>query len=439
MAKEIKGFITRDDFIAVSSSEVSPLYELSDHALTYSKVKFKHYSSVDPLYALHVFKLVQGSSLEQSEVNDIINLVVSFSNYLTNTTVVNKQQQLILFTANWNANNPTKTLHEISYSGTVNHNNIKAPDYINFKLGEVVCSIWLSDVIFRAFYPDYDINIVLPFNNFSSIVNSNTSFLSALSDFSLIEFNKRIEADKAVSPTTYTKILNIPYLVPNTTVERDCYFAFNIYGLQGNYDHILKLALYDYLQNTVGMNGPDVERLFPSILNINEFFIVPRWDKIAIPAQVGQVGITSQISPTYQEVFDVDRFVKVTADNTFLRNNTYNVPMGYNNLLLHVVNGYYSEEEVKDFRAYYSDLITVNSIDPDFARMKTRTQKFITLVRNMLDVSNSSTSTEMFNKILQNKEYQFTIINRAGVTYIAYTYADHQLYLVPKYEMLARL
>lgn len=439
MIKELKGFITRDDFIKASNSETSPLYELTDQGLTYSKTKLNYYSTDNSLYALHVFKMVQGTSLLQNEVNDIIKLVVEFSNFLTGTTVVNKQQQIILFSANWNSANINNQITDLNYSGLINHNNIKAPEFISFKLGELLCSIWLSDVVFKAFYPHYDINIILPFTDFGAVVNNNTSMIAELNNFNLIDFNKRIELDKGNSPATYSKIMNIPYKIPNTTITKDCYFAFNIYGGQGNYDHILKLALYDYLTTTLSIPGQTVEELFPTILNINEFFLIPRWDKVAIPAQVGQIGITSQVSPTYTETYDTPNFVKVTTNETFLRNNTYNVPFGYNNLLLHVVNGFYTEEDVQDFRTYYNDLITVNSTDPDFARMRTRTQRFITLVKNMLDVSNSASSSEMFNKILQNSDYQFTIINRSGITYIAHTHEAHQIYLVPKYEMLAQL
>jgi len=179
-----------------------------------------------------------------------------------------------------------------------------------------------------------------------------------------------------------------------------------------------------------------IEQLFPSILNINEFFITPRWDKIAIPSQVGQASINSQISLTYQEVFNIDKFIKIFTDTNYLMYNTYSVPFDYNNILLCITNGYYTEANVKDFKLYYSDLITVTSTHPDFARMSTVTQKFITLLENMLDIADCENSSELFNKILQNSNYKFTIISRGGVEYLSIFYDKHQYYVIPKYQYI---
>lgn len=436
MSKEIKGFITRDDFITASNTDVSPIYELSDIAATYSKNKLQYYSADNSLYSLHVFKSINDQILTQSEVEDIISVIIEFSNFLTSTVISNKQQSIIVFTNNYNISNTTRPITELSYNAIVNHNGIKFVDYITFRISGIKCSIWLSDSVFRAFYPEYDINVILPFSNFTSIVNNTSSFISAVDSFNLIEFNKRVEENKGNNPTTYTKIMNIPYRIPNTSVIKNCYFAFNIYGLQGNYDHILKLELFSYLTTTLNLDSEYIQNIFPTILNINEFFIIPRWDKIAIPSQVGEIGITSQISLTYNEVFDLDKFIKIFDNTTFIRNNTYNVPFSYNNILLNVTNGYYTEDSVKDFRLYYSDLITAGSIDPDFSRMKTRTQRFISMMKQMLEVSNSNNSTEMFNKIIQNNDYQFTIITRGGVSYVSYLFEDHQYYVIPRYEQI---
>lgn len=439
MSKEIKAFITSDIFIDNTANTISPLYEISDIALTYSKNKQQYFSTVNPLYSLYLFKAIGLSSLTQDEVNDIINVVIEFSSFLSTTQLTNKQQIIISFTNTYNSANPTRAINNLNYNNIVNINLIRSVDYLSFVVRSINCDIWLSDSIFRTFYPHYDINIVLPFENFQSIVNNPSSFITALDNFDLLIFNKRIEDNKGVNPTTYTKILNIPYRVPNTSIYKNCYFAFNIYGLQGNYDYILRLELYQYLTTTLSIPSSEVERLFPSILNINEFFITPRWDKIAIPSQVGQASIASQISSAFNERFDINKFIKIYNDTTYLRNNTYSVPFDYNNILLHVTNGFYSEENIKDFKQYYSDFITVTSTHPDFARMAPRTQRLISLLENMLYISNSNNSTELFNKMISNTNYRFTIISRGGVSYLSFFLDRHQIYVIPKYQFLALL
>lgn len=436
MAQEIKGFVTRDDFINSSNAVVSPIYELSDIGSTYAKSKQQYYSSIDSLYNMTVFKMKEITALRQDQVDDIIEVIKKFSAFLTSSLVSNKQQAIILFLNNYNSAYPTKQVTEFNYNTIVNHNNIKTVDYLTFVLGGISCNFWLSDEVFKAFYPEYDINVVLPFANFTAIINNTSDFIGALDKFDLIEFNRRVELDKNNTPSTYTKIVNIPYRVPNTTVDKNCFFAFNIYGMQGNYDYILKLELYNHLTNVLGLNPTFVESIFPTILNINEFFITPRWERMAIPSQIGQNGINSQIALAFSEEFDLNKFIKIYPNASYLRENTYAVPFDYNNLLLQVTNGFYTEASIKDFRAYYSDFITITSTHPDFARMKQRTQKFIILLENLLDIANTSNSTEMFNKILQNTNYHFTIISRAGVNYISFFFEEHQYYVLPRYEFL---
>lgn len=439
MSKEIKAFVTNDLFIDNTANVVSPLYEISDIALTYSKTKQQYTSSVNPLYSLYLFKSIELTGLTQDEVNDIIRVIDSLSAFLSTTQLTSKQQIVISFTNEYNLANPTAPVSNLTYNNTIDANLTRSVDYLSFTIKTINCEIWLTDSIFRTFYPHYDINIILPFANFPSIINNTSNFITALDDFNLLQFNERIEDNKNINPTTYSKILNIPYRVPNTSVYKNCYFAFNIYGLQGNYDYILKLELYQYLTETLLIPGSVAEELFPSILNINEFFITPRWDKIAIPSQVGQSSIASQITSAFSEEFDTNKFVQVYNNTTYLRNNTYAVPFDYNNILLHITNGFYSESTVKDFKQYYHDFITVTSSHPDFARMAPRTQHLVSLLESMIDVSNCNNSTELFNNLIGNTSYRFTIINRSGVNYLSFFLEKHQIYILPKYEFLRLL
>lgn len=439
MAKIIKAFVTRDDFINNTANVVSSIYELSDKALTYSKNKQQFYSTIDSKYSLYLFNIENGTSLLQNEVNDIIKVISSFTTFLTNTTITVKQNIIISFTNEFNTQNPTSQITNLNYSQDISYNGVRAPDYLSFTIDNIDCSIWLSNEHFELFYPNYEISIVFPFHNFTTIFNNASSMITALNTFNLVEFNTRVELDKEDKPTTYTAILNIPYKVPNTSINRDCYFAFNIYGGQGNYDFILRLELYNYLTNTLGFNGNLIEQLFPTILNINEFFITPRWERIAIPSQIGQVGINSQLSLTYNEEFDLNKFIKIYTNTNYLKNNTYSVPFDYNNILLYITNGYYTEAQYKDFKNYYSDFITVTSIHPDFSRMSTRTQRFISLLETLLNVSDCNSSSELFNNILQITDYSLNIIDRGGVSYLTTFFDKHQYYIIPKYEQLSLL
>lgn len=433
MARQIKGFVTCDSFVDNQTNVVSPLYEISDIALTYSRVKQQYYSTEDSQFSLYVFNHTEAGDLSQNESNHILRIVREFMEFNSNQTHLPKQQMLITFMANYNLMNPANEVVDLTVGGLIETERMTGVDYLHFSVGSIECNIWVNDLSFRGFYPDYEIDIINPVEEFVSVVQNGSLMLAALAKFNLVEFNTRIEKAKKTNPTTHMKIINVPYHLPNSTVKRDCYFAFNQYGNQGNYDYVLKLRLYEYLLS-LGMTSEYIEMIFPTILQINEFFITPRWGKFAIESHVGQNGILSQVSKAYTEDFTLDNFVKVYTDLVYLKKNTYHVPYDYNNILLAISNGFYTDPEVRDFMDVYDDIISVTSTHPEFARMRRKTQHFLTLLENMLHISDTTTSSKMFTRMVENPNYTFHMVSRQGVWYLTFFFEGHQYYMLPRYQ-----
>lgn len=438
MTRQIKAFVTCDHYINNNPGVVEPLYELSTIGLTYSKEKQQYYSDEQPEYSLYVFKQIEQTGMTQSEVNTVLNVVKRFTDFASANTQMDKNGLIMNYLQQFNLMYPATQVSDLRVTTLLTSGNLVGPDFMSFVVRGITCSIWLNDLSFRGFYTDYEIDIVFPFDDFDLKIQNGAAVIEALNAFTLVEFNNRIEQAKGSFPTTHSKILNIPYRLPNSTVTRDCHFAFNQYGGQGNYDYILKLELYQYLLE-LGLTSEYIESIFPTILKINEFFITPRWDRMAIPSHVGEYGVRSQITSAFAEVFDLTKFVKVYTDVDYLRNNSYNVPYDYNNLMLTISNGYYTEDAVKDFKARYSDMITVPTTHPDFARMSPRTMQFMALLESMLVIADSNNTVEMFTKMVDNENYVFNMINRQGVWYLSMFFSGHQYYLIPKYEYMTLL
>lgn len=415
------------------NKEVSPIYELSEKAMTFSKNKEIIYPDQYEKYAIWSFGYDLVNRIDQVEANAITKVVVSFIDYITGIAIGSSNIVIPSFTNTFNIANPDTPISNLSYNQILTYNNLDVPDFISFTVLEVECSIWLSDNAFKTFYPDYELNIVFPFDDFSSKVGSLQTMLTSLDETTPIDINDRLEEDKNGYPPTYTRLLNVPYRLPNTTTDRPCYFGFNIYGEQGNYDHVLKLKLYDYLVTEVGMSSTLVEERFPSILEVNEFFIVPRWGDMAIEESLGKSGIRSHLTRLFPDRFDLDRLVSVITDVDFLKSNSYNVPSVYNNMMITYVNGFHTDEDIKDFHEYYSDIITVSTTHPDFSRMSERTQRFMYMLESMLRTGDVSNQAQLFSRVVSNQEYKFGIITRSGVTYLSLYFGSHQYYLLPRY------
>jgi hypothetical protein len=433
--KTVKAFITVDQFIDNASKAVSPIYELSDYAYTYSTDKKQYYYSQDPSYLLYLFNTKTTSSLTQEEVDNIVLTVKYLNSFLTQNITFDKQVLTSQVMEYLNVTLSNDTISSIDYSDLISTPTAKAPDYITFTTQNLQVSVWCNYQKFELFYPDYEILDVLPIDNLKDIIGNTNQMVQALNSFDITQFNAKIQSYVNKTPPTTIRIINIPYVIASTGSSVNCYFGFIIYGAQGNFDYILKLQLYDYLKNNLGIQESLITTYFPSILNINEFFIVPRWDNVAIPSQVGQISIGSQVLLSYSQPFDTNRFITVYTDNVYLRDNTYNVPLDYNNLIAQVTNGYYTETNYKDFKQYYSDLITVASTNMDFARMSSLTQRFVVLLESMLAIADSSNEVEFMNKIMMNTDYKFSVIIRSGISYLTCFFDKHQYYVLPRYVM----
>jgi hypothetical protein len=447
---EIMGFITKDDYIDNAQNTVNTVFELSDKSLTYSKQRKTYYWSNDSTYSLHVFyaKSIDPNTLATSDVvpnqqqaNYAFESLVKFIQIANTYYYLPKADIIQRAITNINNNNTAFTVTSLTYTDLQTVNNQHIPNKLIIEINNTyLYTIWCSDFIFQNDYPHYEVSIVTVDDTFAANINNPTYIINLLNSFNLVDFNNRIEENKGEHPTTYTRILNIPYKVPNTNIYKDCYFGFNIYGKDGDYLDVLKNELLAYLVANSHLTESQVIALFPSIAEVNEFFIVPRWDRVAIPSQIGQDAIYSHVVPTFINTIDLTKFIKVYSSSHFSAN-SYNVPMTYNNLLCVIVNGQFTEPQYKDFLNYYSDILTISTTSQDFGRMQTKTQHFINLCGYLLTLADKNDIVSVYNEVTflnsTQNQYTFKVRSRNNISYIACRYDKHTYYCLPRFEFFA--
>ena len=434
--KEIFAFAVRDNLIDNQANAIAPVFEISDICLTFAKEKATHTSSTDRSSSLIVFKTNDGQLLTQAETDLGCGLLSEVTQFLATTS---QTAPLVLggsFTAYYNAKYPAKQLTQLSFSDIRTSGTVKAPEYIVATFGDTLkFFIWTSNRAFRSMYPFYQIDIVLPVDNFKEKLINGTSFNAEISTFEFPAFINKMETAKGDNIETAARVLNIPYYAPGATTGNPCYFGFIVYGEQGDYEFLFRLNLYDYLIS-LGISSQLILSSFPDLLKVNEFFITPRWDLQAIPSRVGEGVINSQLTNTFASNFDIAKFIPRYADLTALKAATSNVPVEYNNLLLLITDGEFSTANLKAFRSYFSDFISISSQHPDFSRMSSRTQQFAIFLEYALRVANTSSYSEMLEVMGNIASYAFRTITREGVTYVSAFLDKHQFYILPKHEFL---
>lgn len=431
--KEIRCFLINSSYIIPSNRDVAPVFELSSEGYTFAKNRQEVWLE-DKERSLLNFHYTKETELTVEEATSIFSIVETFIKDISTKVIDKKSEVITNFIRIYNEVNTNK-ISKFDYNTIIEYREGKYPDFVTFETEELACSVWLADQSFKVFYPLYDIDIVTPFARFDDVLNNVDEMVYELEQFDLSVFAERIDQTKEGYPSTYSKVLNIPYYPTKNGTPIPCNFGFNIYGRQGNYDHLIRDELYDYLNKEKGQSPEWIEEHFPDIFKVNEFFIVPMWDRFAIPFKVGQGSVNSQVIETFPDEWNVPKFVKTYDDKELeLKQNTYNVPFNHSHLLGHVINGRYSKEDIRKFTDYYSDYICVPTPHPDFSRMKERTQRFITMMEYMLEIADSTTETEVFSKIMNVKEHTFSLSKRSGVNFISVLYREHRYYVVPRYE-----
>lgn len=443
MAKQVRCFLENASIATPNNLTTPIVYELSDEGQTYAKRKERRTVENDDKNLLWSFHVTDTTELTKKETADIVSVAESFNFFLESVMIENKAQIITNFTAYWNNANPKNPILEFYYNNLLNLDGVKYPDYLSFQIGTVSCSLWLSNSAFLMFYPLYDIDVVPPFSNFKEVVKNPPAMLTALAEFDPVQFNKDLNKKNNGFPPTFTEFVNVPYRPSKSAKLETCLFGCNIYGAQGNYEYLLKDAIYDYLKNEVGLTDEFIETHFPTIFEVNEFFMIGQWENYALPSKVGQGSISSQMTSAYNAPFNIAKFIPAYIDkedpkksDKHFKENTSNVPFAYNNLVSQIVNGKHTEVKYKEFRKLFSDLLTVPVGHPDFPRMSPDTQRFLIMCERLWAICDSKTQTEMFNKVTttNDKEYTFTVSNRTGVSYISISFNKIRYYAIPRYE-----
>lgn len=452
--KSVSLFQVRPSFINNDPNAVSPLFEITPHSLTFAKdSRIFNVANQDRFYlfkATDTDPSVTNPTLTSDELDAIVAIKTAFDNAATIQGVGAIKNNLIsgvIFEIN---QTPLlgSSLTFLDYTELTLHNGLVTAKELEIEISaRISVRLWSSDLAFQASYPFYEIDIVLPFTNFGTLLGTNIpQFKVELLNIRPDTMHIQLEAARTVDvggitrvfPPTFTRIIDVPFRDPsNPTINIPCYFGFNIYGPQGAYDDILRDRIREHLRDVLGFTDPQIDNFFPTLNQVNEFFFVPHWDNIAVPFNnSGENGIFSQMVPHYQKDFDLLDYFTI-FDEAFVLENSYDFPMLYRNILITAINGKYSIANRQDFREYYSDLISQNSFSgPDLNRLNPRTVDFITMMEHILEVAIQPTSLLAYSKAMAKAGlgYVIRVRERFGVEYISIRRGEHYFYVIPRYE-----
>jgi len=433
MQQDIIGFLTRDDFTNNNSEAVSDVLEISSLALSYARDKKTWAKLGEYKTEFILFKEKTAGYVTDSSADVILEVGRTFVDFLLTQRDHSVPEIIANYVSSFNLSHSYKItyLHLVTYKERPIINDIKAIEFTTDNGLDVY--LFLSDKFFITLYPFYEIIATYPIENFYSLVTHEQEFVNALQNFSIEEFNQRMDESKGRYPVTSYRVINIPYLKSDNSFM-PCYFGFVVYGNVGEFEDVLLLFLYDEMIRN-GLSDSFIRQRFPGIFEINEFFVIPWYDKIAMEANDFQTRIYSQVTKTYSENITIQKYLPSYNTIDHIKNRTYNVPTEYNNILLRVVDGFYSKRDYRYFPTVYPDIVTISTTDMDFYRMSVKTRTMVETLLKALYIADSSDDNEMITKLTSSIYTQgFRYRLRNGFYYIAFRYNNTLFHVLPRHQ-----
>lgn len=427
----LKGFVKIKSMINNNPGFISGLGELSTYSQTFSQ-DIKEYESSNGVYSnyrLHVFHSVDKNGLDVTtpivysdsvfECTKIAHdFCANFVGQITKLDIANNLNSILF-----------GKITNIEIGDLVTSNGLTFPCSISWSLIGAEANtlkVWYADEHFSVEYPEYKILVVPPIDNLDDFFKPIADIKAALAARTLTRTAELIDEKKNKHPETilrmneYTLTLaNNPEYAPSTV------WSTITYGVAGDNLDNIKQAIRDYCLANSSYGTSDWARIFPDIFKTTEFYLIPRWDLVAIPNKTTEKGANSPFTNPVETLTAV-KAMYPTINATHIEQNILVGVHPFMSVAFSCFGGTENKASKYKITDYFPDYIAVGTNSMDFNRMSKKTQDWSYMINNLLRIAEDGT-------IRSNLPINTRMITRAGITYVSQT-MDGILYLVATKE-----
>ena len=385
---QIKGFFNVDKQINNSPDAIASFGELSSKSRTYG-IDIKEY--FNPVYSNVKFTLFSSKvgtdpvSMSLTTRDVILNIgewLYSLGDAITANTTTSGLATLLL-------NNFSNSILEPSV-GPIGYDTIRRlPTWISFRLRgssvDTSIKIWLSDIAFQAQYDEYTIKIVPPFQNIDQFFMPVNDLRELIAKTNPIEQAERINEARGDYPHTLLRAESTTYINPNDINDTiTVYWHAVIYGRAGDDSSVIRQAIINYIAENSRSSELEWKTILPDLFNITAFYILPRWDRYAIPSRRTIPGIYSPVIDHQEALSWVKTKLAGLMTAPHIEENLEITTHRFKSLTLTMVGGEDNRRGLFKISEYFGDYIGEESTNEDFNRQKEATKLWTNMVTQLL-------------------------------------------------------
>lgn len=297
MSYDLYGFVEIQNFRNTTPGQLSTVGEFSKESYTYS-------NEVES-YSLKDYRNVRFVSLDSRRGDALVDVGLTYQDSILkisewlygrsiSSNIPNDRPALLqALRAEFGETTNIKEIGELVYK-----DRYLFPNYIAFSATNAGedndIYVWYSDRKLFEQYPKSEHNVVLPVDNMDDLVGNRDAALSLLKSITIVSNNTRVDKAAEGKPQTYLTTMNFNWHdIDNPDIFYPAPFNDLIHGPAGkNIDYIKEAYRNAVLKNS--KYGVEIwSKHFPDLFTRTEFYVVPLWDKEALPNKEQGAGIYS--------------------------------------------------------------------------------------------------------------------------------------------------
>lgn len=383
-----KGFVSMSELMLNDYKKISALGELSVQSQTYSKDISTYSSGSFSGYTFTCFDRIDAglnapANVPNELVEQIFAVVGACRAYANNHISPYNRTDFLAQVAN----TFYSIITSVEMGAFVSSQNITLPEWVSWvspAYGTV--KIWLADASFQKQYPDYEICVVPFIANYDLLLSQ--AYASACSYIKTCSENTEYLAAIAKSRGIYPETALVSYSaqfvnIYNAQQTYKVTWPVLVYGAAGASVDKIREAIIEHILDNSTQPQEIWEKYFPDLFRRTSFYILPRWDKVAIENQGllaaanSVISMPSETLSKMQAVFDLLPTTHVTSYLEVFYN-------PYRTTLLQIIPGANNPSDKLQLSQLYLQYLPVSTSQTDFARMPKKVQDWAIVLEQLL-------------------------------------------------------
>lgn len=390
----IKGFASHTKLFDNVLNATAVFGELSPHARSFSREISSYTGPLGPDVVLDVF-------VAKTETEPRASISTEFQEQMLKICAWCYNEGLAFTSNATKADFATKLLSaffgvikDLAVGELATSTDRKMPSWISFSIEGAVANkikIWFNNNSFEQEYDEYDIVIIPPMDNLNTFFRPVSEINAALAQRNISKLAEMLQEAKSKKPETILRVETVDYINPNTNTTITTNWGVLIYGPQGDNPDARKAALISYILAHSNEPTSSWRQIVPDLFRTTQMFIIPRWDKYAIPNRTDKVGIYSPIS-TVSESLNYAKSILASLPALHVEQNLQVSHHTYNSISFLSVGGidnYMNKFKLSD---YFADYIAEASTNQDFNRQEELTKDWSNQLDRALQAAEVMTS-----------------------------------------------